>query len=272
MTTHSSLRTPGNTRFVLLGYPRCGSTLLAYALEGHSQIRMFHELFHRNTETRARLYGTDKPVPHQPGRVTSGSGHRSYQDGEDAEAFLKEAVFYERGKDGPAAVGFKLFYDHGRGDPIGRKLWDYISRETDIKLIHLKRKNLFHQLVSRERARLTNQWVSYTNTTGAREPICQPFTLAPGYCVDYFERLRAHYDWVANTLQGNPIIEIAYEDISGPSIGASFFEIASFLGLINEPPRIRTQKIAGLPPQSQILNYRELKAFFAHTQFEAFFV
>ncbi len=232
---------------------------------------MFHELFHRNPETRARLYGTDKPVRHPHRCLAAGQRHRSYQDGENAEDFLKEAVFYNRGSNGLAAVGFKLFYDHGRNDPMARKLWDYISKEADIRIIHLKRKNLFHQLVSRERARLTRQWVSFVNEAGDRELPCQPFTLEPGYCLKYFKRLRAHYDWIANTLQGNPIIQVAYEDIVGPSIAASFSEILSFLGLLNEPPRIRTKKIAVLPPESQILNYRELKAFFTDTQFETFF-
>lgn len=258
------------TRFVLLGYPRCGSTLLAHALGAHTQIRMFLELFHPDAAKRAKFFRTDQPTVRNYEELKEPT-RRFYQPGEDAGDFLREAVYYERANNGTTAVGFKLFYGHGRKAPSERKLWDYLANESEILVVHLTRKNLFHQLVSRERVRRTNEWVKYKSNNSAPPQVCHPFTLEPAYCIEYFERIIAHREWIGNTLPNNPFIEIEYEDLSGPALNLTFTRILSFLGLKQEPPKILTEKTGVLLPESQVRNYSELKQFFANTRFDEFF-
>ncbi len=242
-------------RFILLGSARSGSNLVAWSLQEHGAIEMFGEIFH-DAEGEAR---TDLP-PEVP----------AYRDSEDGARFLEREVF---GRDaGPTkrARGFKIFYDHARTTDAARTAWTYLMRDRDIKVIHLRRRNLFDALVSLEVAMRTGEWFREIGATGA-PPAVAPFHLSAWDCQDYFAQTTVRCLWAVSAFRGHECLNLDYDtDLLGDFAGA-MARIFDFLGvepLVVAPLLIRQRQTE---PSQQIVNYQDLKCWFKHTLFEAFF-
>lgn len=136
--------------FVLLCSPRTGSNYLLDLLRTDPDVRVRGEIFDR-VELSRRRWVTARPV-----------------------AYAAYCLSSPRGS--TRAVGFKLFYRHCRpaaypeidfrqpdtfSDQTRRLLsvWDYLVGRTDLRVIHLTRRNLVRQYLSLVIARLTWQWL-----------------------------------------------------------------------------------------------------------------
>lgn len=114
------------TRFIILSRSRTGSNLLASLLNSHPNVVVDGEIL-------GRLDGRD------PRRVLGG-------------------VFGRQGRM-VQARGFKIFYYHpvdGSGEPI----WEMLTADPELRVLHLKRKNLLRVLVSRKIAEARGLWSS----------------------------------------------------------------------------------------------------------------
>jgi LPS sulfotransferase NodH len=127
------------TRFVLLSTQRTGSTWLVSLLDSHPQIRMYGELFHKDSA----------PLPY--GQQDFGR-FSEFRDEEKTEAQKRRPFVTARylselfGREGAEAVGFKLMYNQLARLPEVVAL----LRLHRARVLHLIRENLLDVVISRE--------------------------------------------------------------------------------------------------------------------------
>jgi LPS sulfotransferase NodH len=240
------------TKFIILARSRTGSNLLRSLLNEHSQVKVYSELVRSDENIDWGFPEVPKPK----------SALALYQ--KDPVAFLEKRIF---GKypPGTRAVGFKLFYYHAAFEK-GKQIWSYLSSQTDVKIIHLKRKNILATHLSRKKADITGSWA---NVTGKSEEQAQ-FTLDYEDCLHDFQRTRAweqDYDLFFNR---HPLLDVTYENLS-TDYQAEIKRVQEFLELPEERVAPKTYKQTNLPLSESIYNFRELKERFQGTQWEEFF-
>ena len=239
-------------RFIVLGRSRVGSNLLRGLLNSHSQVRLFGEVF-QTRETIAWAL---------PGYGESAATLDLYQT--DPARFLETELFHPVPPQ-ITAVGFKLFYYHAQEDGQ-RGLWPYLQQQTDIRIIHIKRRNILKTHLSRERAAQTEVWY---NLSGAKESQ-QPIHLDYEGCLQAFEQTRQWEKEYDAFFQSHDIIEIIYEELAR-NREEQMARVLAFLNLPSEPLTPQTHKQAQRPLSEAIANYKELKHQFRGSQWEAFF-
>lgn len=238
------------TRFICVGNPRTGSTLLMRSLNNHSRIIGYGEIV--------------KNIDRYPGHYHE-FGHSESLFQRDPVRFLETRVF---GAYPPvvAAVGFKVFYHHAPRDTAwGREVWDYLLGQSDLKILHLKRRNLLKTFLSRKQAGLTGEYIKYT-ANGADAPL----TLDPDEALVFFEQMRTGEEEYDALLAGRPLIEVIYEEMT-KNYAAEMQRIQAFLGVEPEDIDPGTAKRPGRSLTSQIENYAELKDRFQGSPWEPFF-
>ncbi len=133
------------TRFIVLSGPRTGSHMVAQALNSHPQIVCFREVF--NLRLDSIEYGVE--------------GYDAY-DAKDialrkAEPlrFLDEKIWCEKPSE-VLAVGFKFHYRDNWDAPgvLGR-----LTDDKDVRVVHLRRRNVVRALVSLKLAERTGVWL-----------------------------------------------------------------------------------------------------------------
>lgn len=240
------------TRFIILGRSRVGSNLLRGLLNAHPQVIAYGEVFRDRTASdwdhtghfqtrRLRRLAREQPV-----------------------RFL-ESKLLGRYPRAVQAVGFKLFYYHAR-DGAEAGVWPYLRERADIRVIHLRRRNLLQTHLSRTRAALTDRWV---NTSGQPDA---PVVVSLDYeeCVRDFEQTRAWEREADRYFVGHPVLPLDYEDLIA-SFEQEALRIQHFLQL---PPRAMipsTYQQARQPLSATIANYAALKARFVGTEWAQFF-
>jgi LPS sulfotransferase NodH len=183
---------------------------------------------------------------------------------EDTSRFFEEAVFRKYPRE-VCAVGFKLFYYHAQ-DNLARSGWDYLKAHTEIRVIHIKRRNMLSTHLSRRRAELTDRW---TNVNGMREEE-KAVTLSYDDCLADFERTSAWETQYDAFFAAHPKIEVIYEDLSDDPAG-QIERVQEFLSIPKHQLKPGTHKQSSLPLSQAIANYSELKERFLRTRWEAFF-
>lgn len=244
---------PGHTgyvRFICIGYARTGSTLLMRSLNNHSHIVGFGEI----------VKNIDR-YPHH------------YHEFENSEAlferdpvrFLETRVF--RKYPLPVeAVGFKVFYHHApRETAWGQAVWEYLLRQPDLRVLHLKRRNLLKTLLSERQAGETEEWIKYTN---GHEPAT--VTIAPAEAEAFFRRMTGWEAEYETLFAGHPRCQIVYEELTR-DLSGELRRIQTFLGVPHEEVSPGTEKRPRRSLASQIENYDELAAHFHGTPWAVYF-
>jgi len=221
-------------KFIILSRSRTGSTLLATFLASHPNKKVDHEIFHN-------LNGKDFRIV------------LKYQFGK-----------YPRRID---AVGFKIFYYH----PLDEKcnsLWKALENTKDLYVIHLKRRNILRTHLSWKLANESNEWVKSKMSSTKLEK--KKIFLSVDELNREFERTR-NWEQEGDTMFAeHPMIEIYYEDIvNNPE--TQLKKVTDFLGLSYFQPETHLKKQNPEKLYELINNYDELKNYFEHTPWEAFF-
>lgn len=239
-------------RFIILSRSRTGSNFLRGLLNSHKGIVVYSEFFKSNASIEWGF----------PGYKDNGSTLSLFQN--DPVSFLEKRVFQKYPRH-IGAVGFKLFYYHARDDQWNM-LWPYLQNDTQIKIIHLKRKNILETHLSRQRAMLTDKWA---NITGEKE--AQPaIQISYEECLQDFVQTRTWEQDAEAYFSQHPLMNIYYEDLAA-DYQVKMKEIQGFLGVKPEPVAPQTFKQASLPLSKSITNYWELKEKFSGTPWETFF-
>jgi LPS sulfotransferase NodH len=258
------------TRFVLLGHPRSGSTLVTLALQQHPDVRMFGEVFH--VEFLNRLIAYRWGVTGRPSLLRSRERTEAWvcTEHHDGAQFLDDLVYGDPSPDRPDAIGFKLFYDHARHGRTA-SAWDYLREQRDVRVVHLVRANLLECLVSTRTAELTNVWeVDEDEGTPGQPP---PLRLTATECTEYFERLTTLRDRADGDLglSHRQVLEIEYERDVHHDFDSTMRRVQHFLGVPAATLPMRLRKLSTRPVHERVANFAELADHFRDTRFRAFF-
>jgi LPS sulfotransferase NodH len=244
---------PDYTKFIILGRPRTGSTLLRSLLNSHSKVLVLGELFRKGNDI-----GWDMPGYEQNSQLLSLVTNAPAR-------FLETEVFHNYPK-GIAAVGFKMFYHDAKTDPQ-KEIWPYLSGRKDIKIIHITRKNILKTHLSLVRALETGQWYA-TGKKAIADSV--PVHLDRQLCREAFiktEKEEMEFDLF---FDGHPKIRVTYEDLTKDR-HREMDKIFNFLGVAYEDAAPSIVKQSGRPLDEMIANYHALKKEFSNTRWKYFF-
>lgn len=242
------------TRFIILGRSRVGSNFLRGLLNSHSQIHTFGEIFQNKDE------------------IGWGGMPGYAQHPKDKQLFLQQPVeFIEKKLFHPfpshiAAVGFKIFYYHA-SDENWAPVWQYLQNDRDLKVLHIKRRNILKTHLSRQRAIQTDTWV---NTSGDRKAAPPPVTLSYDDCLADFEQTRAWEEQYDQLFAAHDTMEIIYEELAA-NHAHIMTRVQNFLNVTPEQCAPQTYKQARQPLSQAIVNYKQLRDQFAGTPWQSFF-
>jgi LPS sulfotransferase NodH len=241
-------------RFVIVGTARTGSTLLINLLNSHSQVLAFGELFRSPT---AIGWDVAPFTTYKSAKLIA--LYRS-----DPQRFLDKSVF-RRWPQGYAAIGFKLFYYHARNAPYNA-IWEYLAQNTDIYILHIRRRNVLEQFVSLKLAHTTDLW-SLTEPV-MRQP--EPLRLEIEDCRKHFQLIRSFEKDCDVFFARHQVKSIYYEDLTEDR-DAEIAKVEKFLGLKDEKLSTELVRQRTLPLSQAIANYKELNQAFAQTEWADFF-
>jgi len=242
------------TRFVILGRGRSGSNFLTSLLKSHNQVICFGEIFNNSRQDIIRWRGQ---------RYTTSSDLLLRES--DPIRFISTRVFSNLPKK-IKAVGFKIFYYHAQEEKW-KCIWPYLKNMTDLRIIHLKRRNLLRYYLSQKIALMTNQWTIFSDENAYRDISVE---LSYKDCLKAFEQTHQYQKQYQDFFVDHPIIDVFYEDLSS-NTEREIRRIESFLGVTHQNLQSATKKQARQPLSEMISNYTELKSQFYDTSWLEFF-
>lgn len=274
---------PGSyVRFVLLSGARTGSTVFAYALNSHPQARCFGELFNYTVKGAIDylVEGYDKANPDDMALRES-----------DPPEFLRRRIFGSHDAE-VRAVGLKYHYLHFLGYPGAL---DSLVATPDVRVLHLKRRNLLRMLVSLKMAYETGTWkrerprlratpanaawalrhptkalarvrrrVAPARATPAGAPV--RLEISPEELqafIDEVEHSSQHYDGL---FAAHPQQDVFFEDLEQDA-EAVFNDAQDFLDLPRRKLRIGLERQNPQPLPELIDNYDALAQHFSPTRY-----
>lgn len=130
-----------DNKFIISCAARSGSTMLVHLLRSHPEVLCHGEVFEpsRIGQLDGNYAMRRRADPSNEEKLMS---YRSTRP----EAFLYDVVFDAQGR---RSVGFKFKTDEAF-DPAYQDIADLIRRDTDIKILHLRRRNILDQYVSHQ--------------------------------------------------------------------------------------------------------------------------
>lgn len=250
------LTTSDYTKFIILGSPRVGSTWILSALTSHPHVIGYSEIFD-NVNFLDNLNG---PLPYALYPYETINYFKKLRE-EDPAGFLDNYI-YRKYHQKVKCVGFKFFYDQPEQEPCRSNVLKYLTSRNDIRIIHIKRKNLLENIVSLEIALKTNNWVK---TPKSSDTEVQPFVLGYNKCLQLFEEREQQQQCFDALFKHFITYQLHYEDLAR-SPATHFLEIQRFLGL--EPRELQTvlKKQNTKPLSDLLLNYEELKERFSSSK------
>lgn len=239
-------------KFILLGRSRTGSNFVRGLLNSHEQIIAFGELFKTTQTVEWSLEGYP----------TSGQALELLQT---APAAFMDQVLFGKYPRQIGAVGFKLFYYHAQKDGL-EEIWPHLQARTDIRVLHIKRRNILRTHLSRERAVRTDRWA---NVTGEREKE-PPIALKYEDCLQDFIQTRQWEEEYDRFFANHQMLNVVYEELLA-NFDQQVSLIQDFLEVRRKKLESDTHKQSHQSLSESIANFDELKEKFAGTQWEAFF-
>jgi LPS sulfotransferase NodH len=251
------------TKFILTGFPRTGTTVLAGSILIHPDVLFYGEIFSNTPEVRNS----------EAMRITMGAGWKLENQldyGMQACSFTGSAGAYLDkmfSRDIPfKVVGFKIMFDQSNDGP-NSDVWNYISDHTEIKIISTRRDSLLEIICSYVRAHMTRRW----HLTGETLPN-HKFIVPADKFIELVQKFESRPEQMDRIVDPNRVLELDYSKISNDFTGC-MSDIYSFLDL--EPQGVaapRLTKIARMQPNEELANYAELKEHFKNTPYSKYFV
>ncbi|MBT5149504.1 MAG: glycosyltransferase [Candidatus Peribacter sp.] len=233
-------------KFVIIGAPRAGSSLLVEVLNRHVEVCCYSELFMGGADLKAyRL----KPEQYMQDTV--------WRD-ENPKEFL-EYVYNQNHSE--FTTGFKIFADQND------QACKVALEDTSVKKILLHRKNIIRQYVSLHIAVQTGFWLK--DTPNKAQNKC--FHVYPAALQHFIDKHEAYHEEARNLLKktGQEYLELSYEDLVGPEKHKHYREVFDFLevdasvdvssNLIKQNPE---------PLKSLIKNFEEIEKALKGTKYE----
>jgi len=229
------------TRFIVVSRQRSGSNLMVNALQSHPQFKVYGELFRG---------GADESV--------KTAVRKSASDYLDKNIFNNYPSAIK-------AVGFKIFYQHPVWDQSG-SVWRYLQEVEDIRVIHLRRRNLLKAFVSWKIAQKTDVWKQANDSSVELD---KRVVISPEECVAFFEKTLEQEKIADERFSGKPLLQTTYETLTS-QFNEQMDLIQKFLNVDSLPLSMKTVKQNPESLSDLILNYDELSHAFSGTRWEAY--
>ena len=250
------------TPFILTGFPRTGTTVVAASIIDHPEILFYGEIFSttpevRVNEARRLTLGAGWQMDKRMGYELKPLDYRA-----SAAPYLEQFWAHQLPF---RALGFKIMLDQAVEGP-NSDVWRYIADHPEVRIVRTRRSNLMEVVCSYARARVTRRW----HTSGESMPEPQ-FIISP----DEFANLVRRFTAVPEAFQGveatHPVLDLDYDRISSDFSGC-MRDVYHFLGVSKrDVPEPRLKKIAKRAPREELVNYDELKQHFAGTELARYF-
>ena len=208
--------------FMILGSARTGSNLLVSLLSAHSHIKTYGELFNLDMLPKESLReALEDPIvflnrrvykPHRP--EISAVGFKMFYDHLTKHYFQKPISVSEASPQlqelfAQFAGFIEINYSWDILDKRFRATWEYLQADKSLAVIHLKRRNMLHTLISLKKAFMTQLWWSVRD----RPQTTRAIHLDPDECNRYFHRLDRFAAEADMVFADHQKIEVCYEDI-----------------------------------------------------------
>lgn len=235
-------------KFVIVGAPRTGSTLLVKTLNTLDGVRCHGELLGLDT-VRGYEDGFDMASASKQARDDRGRRLLQERNG-DPVGFIARALASNE-----AAVGFKALYSSFL-DPRWRAVVTSLLYYPEIKFVHLRRHNSLRRFVS-EQILLAGGPIH--SGVGGRSEV----ELQVRVDVDAFLQRDAELNAQAESLDAllprERVLDISYEELSA-DIAATVKRVTDFLGLATTLADIRPalKKVGSADLSDTVSNYQEL--------------
>lgn len=247
-----------DTRFVILGYGRAGSTTFKDLLSQHPNVQAYGEVF-RGEGSKERI-GKDRL------KVNG----QSYYPGMEPVSFLEQTVFCAPNEFGKRCIGFKLFFYHARGDAKSYALWPHLIGQKDIKVIFLFRRNLFDSYVSQQRAQRSGQFGLVDDADKPSEAHKAPFEIDLKHCAKHLKTRALAKARLQEMFQEHQCLTLEYETLfAAPQ--ETMADAFRFLGESPVEVTVKDEKLNRVPHKEGITNYSEVAAHFRRSLFEDYF-
>jgi LPS sulfotransferase NodH len=245
-------------KFILLGRSRTGSNFLRGLLNSRGGVATLGEIL-KNPDSISlssfKWINSEFPISRQ--------AIHTYK-AEDIDNFVQTHIFRTLPLN-IEACGFKIFYYHAQEE--SRKIiWQLLRTMNDLRVIHVKRRNILRTYLSWEKAVRSNQWINLNRG------ICQDTPIYLNYenCLLVFEQTRKWEQEYDTFFSENAVHEIYYEDLSNDTV-REMEKIQEFFGLSIKPVAPQTFRHSYAPLSSAIENYYELRTKFRDTEWARFF-
>lgn len=218
-------------KFVIIARSRTGSNLLNSLLGSHKEIETNGEIF---------------------------SYLKDYSCG---EVWKKTFVKKEKKINW---VGFKLFYYHPI-DSIDKSVWDYIDKDPEIHVIHLRRENMLRTYISRLIAGKLKIWLNKDSEDIKIEE--KKIKVNIEECFEEFKKIKIWEDETRSRfINRKNYIELTYEELI-ESRDVMMSKIFSFLNLESIPTKTKLEKQNPESIDTLVTNYPELKKAILNSDF-----
>ena len=223
-------------RFIVLSRSRSGTNLLLEMLNAHRNVLAFGEVFQQLN-----------------GRAAS----------EVLEEIRRPTAFFIK------ALGFKIFYYHPLDRPAP-ELWDALSADFSLRIIHLRRHNRLETKLSHALATRSNRWAQRVGEKPSG-PLAKVY-LDPDEMRREFESMAAQEAECSKRFENHRVFDLRYEDlfVDGPR---QFGRVCRFLDV----PAPRPTPPPGLVKQTRstpdqiIGNFEALREHFLGTPWADYF-
>lgn len=271
------------TRFIILSGARTGSHMLATALDSHPDIRCFQEVFNR--QVKRIQYG----VVGYDGSSAEDKALRA----RDPVRFLNQRIFSHPTE--VRAAGFKFGYGHVFEF---EGLLDRLIEDAQLRVLHLRRRNLLRMLVSLKLAETTGVWLRQERPVRAsaglfgalrhprrtavalgrllrgrqalRKPERAALTILPEELSGFVSRTEMNVGYFDQLFQEHANLTVFYEDLVGRPL-ETYARVQSFLGVEPRPLFAETGRQNPEPLSALVENYDELRRAFEGTPLAAHF-
>lgn len=247
---------PSTEPFVILSSPRCGSWLLAEALNEHPNIAANGEILNPHDVTwrhNSRSSMSDDQLLHLSFVDFPLRAHKVVSDRSGADI---------------RRVGIKVVQLRP-WQPERLSFLSKISALPGLRVIVIRRVNMLEALRSLEQAKATGEWIRYYNDPKPK-PLA-PLRIDPEFASMWFTEATAFYRAMRMLFVGRPVFDLAYESlISQPAL--SMNELWAFLDVpAFEGPRDLLEKQERRPARETVSNFCELAAYFRGTPYGIYF-
>lgn len=271
------MKSTGYRRFIILSEPRTGSHMLAQALDSSPHIICFREIFNLMDVIQYDVDGYDNySKPDISLRA------------DDPVRFLRKRIFCDHPQ-AIQAVGFKFHYSH---HVTFKGVFDELTQDRGLAVLHLQRRNQLRTLVSLSLARKTGQWLErrphhslignairapiraarlFRNrglgALGDRKPRVR---IEPQELFEFMVQSNLRRDKVVDRFRHQEIHDVIYEEMAVKP-DRVFDGAQRFLGLEPVKLQVETKHQNPEPLSALIENYDELREAFRGTPVEPFF-